>query len=103
MLYAIDFDEVTSELDYYSSTWVVESLDTLYRKSHVVLPTVLEQWAHHKAHEVSVMIGAEVQVTVSRYFPARIGMDLNLNVSETSEVRSVLKEWTHKSNKVSSG
>jgi hypothetical protein len=62
----------------------------------VVLPDALDVWASKAAMEQSVIWGfIEVEVTVSHYFPMRLGWPKD----NGSCVSSVLREWTYKAEK----
>ena len=98
-LYSIDIKRSGKSRRY--QEWIVESgpLVQLFKTGRPSLPSALERWAQERAHEASVQWGfVVVEVSVCRYFPARIGMDKD----NGSCVRSVLEEWTYQCEKVKS-
>ena len=96
MLYQLEIEEIESDhkdegLQGYAS-FVFEAPEyTLKDDDHVVNPRT-QEWVKARVYETSVIWGfVPVAVTLSRYFPARVGFpDTN-----GSCVQSVLQEWTH--------
>ena len=97
MLYEIEIQETVTPLldsDHISryETYVVESPTFQHDGSRIRLPRALNEFALQRAHEASVSWGfVKVEITVSQFFPARVGMPKD----NGSCVRSILKEQTY--------
>jgi|SRR6478609_7163357 len=96
MLFEVTVEDVYDDNDNEDVKYVerfVEAPQFKMIAGTVALQSDFAQWVENFAREQSVIWGfVTVKVTVSRYFPLRIGF----KADNGSAVRSVLTEWTEK-------